>query len=79
MVANSSEKLVKAHQMISNIRTILSSQTDVTKTINMALLLNLFVYRITKLCKVITQYPLGKAMCFDKVVPKFNEFKDEML
>ena len=62
MVANSSEKLVKAHQMIANIRTRMSSQTNVIKTIIMTLLIHLFVYRITKLCKVLTQYTSCKSV-----------------
>jgi hypothetical protein len=62
MVANSSEKLVKANQMSANIRTRMSSQTDVTKTINVALLLHLFVYHLSKLCKVLTQYTSCKAV-----------------
>ena len=77
MVANSSEKLVKAHQMSANIRTRMSSQTDFTKTINVALLLHLFVYHLSILCKVFTQYTSYEVPCIDKVVPKFNEFGSE--
>jgi hypothetical protein len=62
MVANSSEKLVKAHQMIANIRTRMSSQTNVIKTIIMTLLIHLFVYHMSKLCKVLTQYTSCKAV-----------------
>ena len=48
--------------MIANIRTILSSQTDVTKTIIVTLLIHLFVYHLSKLCKVLTQYTSCKAV-----------------
>ena len=56
MVANASEKLAEEDQVNLNIRTILSSQTDVTKTIIVTLLIHLFVYHLSKLCKVLTQY-----------------------
>jgi hypothetical protein len=65
--------------MIANIRTIMSSQTDVTKTINMEMSLHLFVYQMSKLCKLLTQYTSYEGRNIDKVVPEVNEFKDEML
>jgi hypothetical protein len=55
--------------MIANIRTIMSSQTDVTKTINMEMSLHLFVYQMSKPCKLLTVYTSCEVVYLSKVVP----------
>jgi hypothetical protein len=56
MVANASQELAEKDQMTPNIRSFFGCQMSYKKSPVLSLLLHLFVYRISKLCKVFTQY-----------------------
>jgi hypothetical protein len=64
--------------MMANIRSFFGCQTGFMKTTSASLLLHIFVYQMSNLCKVLSQYTSYEGRNIDKVVPEFNEFKDEM-
>jgi len=62
MVANASQELAEKDQMILNIRSFFGCQMFYKKSVIFIMSLHLFVYRISKLCKVFTQYTSFKAV-----------------
>jgi len=56
MVANASQELAEKDQMILNIRSFFGCQMSYKKSVIFIMSLHFFVYRISKLCKVFTQY-----------------------